>query len=209
MRRSLGAIAGTVGPLAFYGVLLGDGATRPGHRPLHDTISELLMGPRGWIETANFVAFGLLFLTFAWGLRAGLGSSRPAAAGRIVLTIIGAGVVGTGVFHPDAWPPSSMSVAGLLHLVCAVGLVFAMLPVASGLLSRAFAADPHWRGLARFSAAIAATTLVLLVGGLALMSPPGSPPRIGNRYAGLIERTDVAVFLAWQFVVAVRLGLRR
>jgi hypothetical protein len=37
------------------------------------------------------------------------------------------------------------------------------------------------------------------------MSPPGQPARIGNQYAGLIQRLDVAVFLAWQVTVSRRL----
>ena len=49
-------------------------------------------------------------------------------------------------------------------------------------------------------------TLALLVGGLALTCTPGQPPRFGNVYAGLIQRIDVAVFLAWQIAVARRIA---
>jgi hypothetical protein len=192
--------------VVFFGVVLVEGALRPGYRPLHDTISELSLGPRGWIQITNFLVFGVLFLIFARGVKAGLDDSRAATAGVAVLTVIGFGVLGCGVFRAEPWPPSSMHTAGLLHLVCAMLLIFALLPVATGVMWRAFAADVRWRSLGPATALTSVVTLVLLVGGLALMSPPGQPSRIGNAYAGLIQRVDVAVFLAWQIAAARRIG---
>jgi hypothetical protein len=190
----------------FLAVLLVEGAVRPGYDPLRGTISELSLGPRGWIQTANFLVFGILFLIFARGLRAGLRDSGAARLGGILLSVIGIGVLGCGLFRAEPWPPSSMSPVGLLHLVCAMVLIFALLPVATAVMTRAFAADARWRSLAPASALTSIATLVLLVGGLALMSPPGQPARIGNEYAGLIQRIDVAVFLAWQIAVARRIS---
>ena len=204
--RTLAAIAGTVGPALFFLVLLVEGAVRPGYRPLRDTISELSLGPRGWIQTANFLVFGLLFIVFARGVRASVTDSRATRLGARLLLVIGVGVLGCGLFRAEHWPPSSMSPAGVLHLLCAIVLVFALLPVATGVMARAFAVDAHWRSLGRVTRLTSFLTLVLLVGGLALMSPPGQPPRIGNVYAGLIQRIDVAVFLAWQMAVARRIA---
>jgi hypothetical membrane protein len=204
-RRRLAAFAGTVGPALFFGVLLVEGAVRRDYRPLHDTISELSLGPRGWIQTANFLIFGILFIIFARGAKANVRDSRAARLGGTLLSAIGVGVLGCGLFRAEPWPPSSMSPTGLLHLVCAMVLVFALLPVATAVMTRAFAADARWRSLAPATGLTSGVTLALLVGGLALMSPPGQPSRIGNEYAGLIERMDVAVFLAWQIAVARRL----
>ena len=204
--RTLAAIAGTVGPVQFFLVLLLEGAARPGYRPLRDTISELSLGPRGWIQTANFLVFGLLFIVFARGVKASVNDSRATRLGAILLLVIGVGVLGCGLFRAEPWPPSSMSLAGVLHLLCAIVLVFALLPVATGVMARAFSTDAHWRSLGRMTRLTSFLTLALLVGGLALMSTPGQPPRIGNVYAGLIQRIDVAVFLAWQIAVARRIA---
>jgi len=73
-------------------------------------------------------------------------------------------------------------------------------------MTRTFAADVRWRSLGPATGLTSFLTLALLVGGLALMSPPGHPSRIVNDYAGLIQRTDVAVFLAWQIAVARRIA---
>jgi hypothetical membrane protein len=203
--RPLAALAGTIGPVLFLAVLLIEGAVRPRYRPLHDTISELSLGPRGWIQIANFLVFGSLFMIFARGVRAGLRDSRAGRVGGTLLSGIGLGVFGCGLFRAESWPPSSMGPSGLLHLFCAMVLVFALLPVATGVLARAFAADAHWRSLAPATGLTSLATLVLLVGGLLLMNPPGQPARIGNEYAGLIQRADVAVFLAWQIAAARRM----
>ncbi len=202
------SLAGTVGPVLFLGVLLVEGAVRPDYNPLRNTISELSLGPRGWIQTANFLVFGILFLIFARGVRVRLDDARAARFGTALLLIIGAGVLGCGLFPAEPWPPSSMGPTGLLHLVCAMVLIFALLPVVTAAMMRAFATDERWRSLAPASGLTSIATLVFLVGGLALMSPPGEPPRIGNQYAGLIQRMDVGVFLAWQFAVARRISRR-
>jgi hypothetical membrane protein len=204
--RRLASLAGTIGPVLFLVVVIAEGAVRPGYQPLRGTISELSLGPRGWVQTANFVVFGLLFMIFVRGLKTSLADSRAARLGSTVLFVIGLGVLGCGLFPAEPWPPSSMSSAGLLHLVCAMLLVFALLPVATAVMMRAFMADPRWRSLGPISGVTSFVTLALLVGGLSLMSPPGRPARIGNEYAGLIQRIDVAVFLAWQFVVARRIS---
>jgi hypothetical membrane protein len=201
--------AGTAGPVFFFAVILFEGALRPQYRPLHDTISELSLGPRGWIQTANFLVFGVFFLIFARGVKADLADSGAGRLGGRLLAVVGIGVLGCGLFPAEGWPPSSMSTAGLLHVVCAMALVFALLPVVTGVLRRAFMAEERWRSLAPATGFVAVVTLVLLVGGLALMSPPGQPPRIGNEYAGLIQRIDVAVFLSWQVAVAQRISRSR
>jgi hypothetical membrane protein len=203
--RPLAALAGTVGPVLFFVVVLIEGAVRPGYRPLHDTISELSLGPRGWIQTANFLVFGILFMVFARGVKASLDDSRAARLGATLLLLIGLGVLGCGLFRAEPWPPSSMSPTGLLHLVCAVVLVFALLPLATGVMIRPFVADVRWRSLGPATSLTSFVTLALLVGGIAFMSPPGQPSRFGNEYAGLIQRIDVAVFLAWQIAVARRI----
>jgi len=123
--RTPSALAGTVGPVQFFVVLTVEGAIQPDYRPLHDTISELSLGPRGWIQTANFLVFGVLFMVFARGVKASVNDSRAARLGGTLLSLIG---LGCGLFRAEHWPPSSMSPTGLLHLVCAVLLVFALCP---------------------------------------------------------------------------------
>src|SRR5205823_13864088 len=131
-------------------------------------------------QTANFLIFGLLFIVFARVLKASLDDTRAARLGATLLTVIGLGILGCGLFRAESRPPSSMSATGLLHLVCAIVFVFALLPVATGVMTRAFAVDVRWRSFVTATGLTSFVTLTLLVGGLGLISPPGQP------YAGSI-----------------------
>jgi len=44
-------------------------------------VSELSLGPRGWIQIVNFVVFGLLFLFFARGVAAEFRQGKASKAG--------------------------------------------------------------------------------------------------------------------------------
>ena len=131
-------------------MLLVEGAARPGYRPLRDTISELSLGPRGWIQTANFLVFGLLFIVFSRGVKASVNDSRATRLRNAVV----------GRRRRRAWlrpvPSRALaafvdSLSGVLHLLCAIVLAFALLPVATGVMARAFSADAHWRSLGRMT----------------------------------------------------------
>jgi hypothetical protein len=52
------------GPL-FTATFLAEGAARDGYRPLRHPVSSLALGPRGWIQTANFAVTGVLTLAGA------------------------------------------------------------------------------------------------------------------------------------------------
>jgi Protein of unknown function (DUF998) len=57
------------GPV-FVTTFLAEGATRPGYRPSRHPVSSLALGPRGWVQTANFAVTGTLVLAGAAGLGA-------------------------------------------------------------------------------------------------------------------------------------------
>lgn len=54
------------GPL-FIGTFLVEGAARPDYSQLRHPVSSLALGPRGWMQTANFALAGALCLGFAAG----------------------------------------------------------------------------------------------------------------------------------------------
>jgi Protein of unknown function (DUF998) len=55
------------GPV-FTATFLAEGAARDGYRPLRHPVSSLALGPRGWIQTANFTVAGALTLAGYGGL---------------------------------------------------------------------------------------------------------------------------------------------
>jgi hypothetical membrane protein len=200
------ARAGIVGPVLFFGVLILQDQLARGYHPARQFISELAGGPDGWIQTTNFLVFGVLLVMFAQAIPDGIAPGWPTRAGAWLFRFIGASVFGCGVFRPESWPPTSMSAGGILHLSFAIVGVFLLMPAVCFVLARAFARDRTLSNLVPYTLATGVATTVLFVGGISLMSAPGAPPRIGNLYGGLIQRLDVGLFLLWQVIVAIRLA---
>jgi Protein of unknown function (DUF998) len=65
-RRHLGAIAGLIGPPLFVAAFTIEGWFRP-YRAREMFVTELSLGPRGWIQMGNFIATGVLLLLFTSG----------------------------------------------------------------------------------------------------------------------------------------------
>ena len=67
-RHQLAAWAGMIGPVLFIAIFTLEGWLRPGYNPLGMFVSELSLGPGGWIQIVNFIVFGVLLLVFTWGV---------------------------------------------------------------------------------------------------------------------------------------------
>ncbi len=207
-RRRLAAWAGVVGPLLFAAVFTLEGWLRPGYEPRSMFVSELALGPRGWIQIANFVAFGVLFLLFTLGIAAEFREGKASRAGPILLAIIGVAFLFSGplVMDPADTPRAQMSWHGLLHNLLGA-LVFSLSPVSCFVFWRRFREDAEWRWLQWWTLAagviIVAAVVVMRVG----PTVPPEAPNAFNGWIGLVQRTALVTFLSWQFAFA--LGLYR
>ncbi|WP_231640770.1 DUF998 domain-containing protein [Nocardiopsis sp. NRRL B-16309] len=141
--------AGAAGAWLFNAVFLLDGLTRPGYHPVRQPVSALALGPRGWVQTADFLVCGLLITAGAVAV--------PGAFGSVPLTLaiaaLGLALTASGVFRMDpmrGYPPGTpdttpedQSRAHRLHDM-AGGVVFLLLPGTP--LVAAFAlSDPVWQ----------------------------------------------------------------
>jgi hypothetical membrane protein len=201
----LGAAAGVVGPLLFFGVATIQGWLRPRYSPLRNYISELGTGPNGWIGRSNSIVVGILRIVFAVGVGELITDGMAARIGIVLLTLAGMCSIGCGLFPAELRPP--LSTSGKLHLVFGL-LVFGLIPLACLAFALGFAMDARWEHLSLYTAATGVGTAFLLVFGYVtfkLRSRRGSPPRIGNLYGGLIQRLDFLVFFAWQVTMAIEL----
>lgn len=96
---------GALGAVLFVLVFLIDRATRPGYSPGRHTVSALALGPRGWVQRANFVVGGAGISTGAVGL---LTSGDHRMLG-LILTVFGLGLTAS-VVPMDAmrgYPPET------------------------------------------------------------------------------------------------------
>lgn len=180
---------GLVGPVLFTGIYLIDGAVRPGYDAMRASISALGTGDGGWVQSANFLVFGLLSGLFTLGLRRALQPGRGAALTPLLRGVGALGLILDGVFA-----------AGPLHQL-GDALTFTALPLACFVLARRLAREPCWRGWATFSVASGLLFWALLVA-FSITNTHATGPD------GLYEKLAATVMSVWLFALAARLSTR-
>lgn len=191
---------GVIGALLFVVTFTIDGATRPGYRWSYHPVSALALGPRGWLQTSNFVITGALMTAAAVGTR----SALEVVIGPALLVVYGLSLVASGVFpmdamrgYPPGTPPSTPADTsrrdkihnGLGFLVFA-SLTLAIIAFALGL------SDAGW---VAYSMAVAGALVVLIVMFGAAWTRDA--PR-----AGLLQR--VMIVVGWSWVALFCLALK-
>lgn len=191
------------GPV-FATVFLAEGAARPGYRPLRHPVSTLALGPRGWVQTANFAVCATALLGTAVGLAGADG------AGRATESLIGAaglGLIASAAFPSDptsGYPPGTPGAAdpptpaGIAHALSAV-------PVFCGLSAAALVtARRSWRAGQRGFAAYSLGTGIGVLATSALAGAGfGQVPRLVDR-GGLVQRISIIGALAWVSTLSLR-----
>jgi hypothetical protein len=194
------------GPV-FVAAFLAEGARRGDYQPLRHPVSSLALGPRSWIQTANFAVTGTLFLAGAAGLSP---AGDPAVSGRAARALIaaaGAGLIGAAAFRTDpvsGYPPGSPdappspSRTGIAHNLAAV-------PVFLGLPAAALACSwRSWRAEQRTFALYSASTAITMTATTVLASAGfGQAPRFVRR-GGLFQRASIITGFAWLTALCTR-----
>lgn len=203
-------------PVVFVGVILAEGALRPGYEPLHRFGSELALGDRGWVMISNFVIAGVLVLGWSIGLRRVLDGGRAATAAPILAALFGLSFVAGGVFvtdpspgNPEGMPvPPEPTVHGFLHDANPVPFYLSLIALIAVMAYR-FAAEPGGRAWVWFSIGTALAvpaTFVLAAANYDMDTGTGE-------FHGLWQRINLTIGLTWIASVTVRylrqLGSRR
>jgi hypothetical protein len=185
---------------AFITIFLVEGATRFGYRPSRHPVSSLALGPRGWIQTANFAVTGTLVLAGAAGLERAGDPALSTRAGRVLIGAAGAGLIGAALFATDpvsGYPPGTPDAltqptrTGMIHNLAAV-------PVFLGLPAAAFFSS--WQsvrtGHRRFGLYCAGTATTMLATTALAGAGFGQAPRLVN-LAGLFQRASIVTGFGW------------
>jgi hypothetical protein len=116
----------SAGPL-FVAVWLIQALTREGFDLTYHPLSLLSLGDLGWIQIANFVVTGSLYVACAVGMWRVLRQGRSSTWGPLLVGVLGVGLIVAGVFVTDAgagFPPGAPAGApehitwhGILHEV--------------------------------------------------------------------------------------------
>jgi hypothetical protein len=189
------------GPLPAFGVLAAvqmivvstwDGLTRPGYDETRNWISQLALGPGGWLGTANLATCGL------WVILCAVGLHRRADRWAVGLILwCGLCLVALAVVRTDAglgFPPGvpvEHTTRGLIHKLIALTLGVAGI----GAVARVGPRRAAWTVAAVMTVSfVAASVLVLLDAGGIL---PDNP-------SGLLERVALFAGLGWIGLVSGR-----
>ncbi len=193
------ALIGVVSPILCVLVFTLAGFLRPGYSPIHHVISDLGVGPDGWILNTDLITSGLLFIIFAIGFYQWM---RPVIsrgwllASTTLLVLSGAGVVNEGIFHQPAHGDPAAHLHMVLHGI-GLAVLFYSLIIALLIIGWHLCSIPTWR---RYGWYLLLTALVTL--GLLLL-----PTQIAGsgHIGGFIERAQVIIGFSWSVVIGWRL----
>jgi hypothetical protein len=156
------------GPL-FLAVALIQAFTREGFDLGRHPISLLSLGDLGWIQIANFVISGVLYVACAVGMRRVLRSGRGSIWGPRLVLVMGIGLILGGVFVTDpgagfppgapAGAPEQISWHGALHTIAPVLALDGMI-IGCLIFARRFAERKQWGWV---TAGIASAVAVLVL----------------------------------------------
>jgi Protein of unknown function (DUF998) len=194
------------GPV-FVAVFLLEGTARDNYRPLRHPVSSLALGPRGWVQTGNFAAAGMLFLAGAAGLARAGDTAATSRAAPALIGAAGAGLIGSAIFTTDpvsGYPPGTPdaltqpSRTGTAHNLMAIP-VFLGLPAAA--LTSSWRA---WRACRRGFAGYSAGTGIAMLVTMALAAAGFGQARKLVHLGGLFQRASIVTGFAWVTVLCAR-----
>ncbi len=190
---------GILGTVLFVVTFTIDGAARPDYSPARHMVSALALGPRGWIQSTNFMVCGTLIIASAVGIYQAVDSPwLPLLVG-----FFGISMVLSGVWKMDpmsGYPPgtpdtttSEPSRAHRLHDLFGIG-VFGSLPAAA-IVAGFTLKDSGW---SVYSWATGAALVGLLLAFVTALE--SNSPRLG-----LVQRIMILVGWAWLALLCIHL----
>jgi len=202
MIKKIASWAGMLGPALFTLSFTVNGFLRPGYNSVRMYISELSIGPQGWIQQLSFIFLGVTVLLFAFGLQASLRTGRASRSAPILFIIIAVCYMLSGPFVTD---PASMfdnqqTPHGTAHGIFGA-IVFSLSAAVCFVLWRRFRMDETWKPLAAFSLAAGIVMAVLIV----LMKIGQLQTGILHDWAGVVQRCCLITSYAWIFTIALRM----
>lgn len=195
------AIAGVVGPILFWALLLLAQSLHPGYDAWEDSTSRLIFGPFGWLQTMNFYLIALFIAAFGAAVYLGIAKSRIARIASLLLVVMGFAQLLTAVFPVDVDPFGPKSMAYIIHNLAFI-VSAASFPFGAFMLVPNLWSDARWRPFAYLT--LAAATVVLILGLVWLVSRPIEPHLIDSWF-GVYERILFSIPLAWMIVISTRL----
>jgi hypothetical protein len=128
--------------IAFLAILFSLHFLSPESDPSWRLISEYQLGRYGWLMTLAICCWGGSVLALQLALRTSI-RSTGGRIGRWWLGLIGAAMIGAGIFKTTASTDPNITTAAVLHALCAA-IVALTLPLAASLVAGILARHQNW-----------------------------------------------------------------
>ena len=207
--RSMGTLllwGGVVGGPFFIVVFLVEGWLRPNYNPMRQPVSALSIGPRGWVQEANFFINGAFVLACAIGLPSALQSYGGSFWAPLLVGVYAIGTLGAGVFvtdvrgsHEGGSIAQKRTTSAILHDIFSA-FVFVSLCAACFVFAHLFAGVGAygWETYSIVSGVLYGCGFILFARGF---SPTGKLAPI----AGSLQRLTISIGAIWLALVALHL----
>ena len=197
--------AGIIGSPLFVVIFTLEGWIRPGYEPIRMYVSELSLGSRGWIQSANFMVFGLLFLMFTQSVAGEFQTEKASRGGILLLSIIAICYLAFGFFvmDPVGTPRNELTFSGIIHALIGE-VVLVLIPVSCFVFLRRFREEAKWRFLQWWTFVLG--TIIATASSLTIVSMnlPNMQTAL-NEWLGLIQRCSIVPYMIWLFSFALAL----
>lgn len=195
------AIVSITGPVLFWLILLLAQSLYPGYDPAAASISRLIFGRYGWLQTFNFCLLMVFTVAFGTGVYISIVKSKAGKLASALFIIMGLAQLATAIFRVNQDPFAPKTIAYNIH-----NWVFlttaAAFPIGALLLVPSLKADKRWRLFAGFTIATGITALTL---GLYWVVAHPLAPQLINPWFGIYERILLSIPLVWIIVISTRL----
>ncbi len=192
-------LSGVIGSIFFVLMFMVAGFLRSGYSPISQAVSDLGVGPMAWMVDVPIVILGLWLIALAYGFYLAMQQSMRLGWRRACATLIalpGVGLAAAGIFTEA---PATL----ILHILIGalLGLYFPVLTFLLVGLNLIRVRD--WRGVGVYSLVASVVTVAAIV----FMQLAFTPGAVLSTFhiAGLAERVDLIVILAWYVIVGWKL----
>lgn len=158
----------------------------PNYEAVRQSIGDLQLLPKGWIQSANFIMLGLFICAFAIGLRKEMAGGFGIVLIPAFHLLTGLGLIVAGIFIHNP-----LHLAGVITTFLALCTSFL-------LLAYRFSGDDRWRKWPLY-------TILTVVFMVLLLILFGYSKSHNGPYAGVFERLMVITRLTWSAFFTIKL----
>lgn len=202
MIKKISSWFGIFGPILFILSFTINGFLRSDYNPVRNYISELSIGPQGWIQITSFMFLGISIMLFIPGFRASFPTGRASRSAPVLFMIIAVCYFLSGPFvtDPMAMFDNQQTIHGILHGIFGA-IVFSLSDACCFVLWRRFRVDEKWKPFATpiFIAGIVMAVLIVL------MKIGQLQTGLISDLSGVIQRCCLIIFYVWLVIISFKI----